>query len=47
MLYLDPTTGSIAFQAAIGGFLAAAATARIYWSRIRWLFRRKPPEDPD
>lgn len=34
-LYLDPTTGSLAFQAAIGGVLAAAATVRLYWDRIR------------
>jgi membrane associated rhomboid family serine protease len=34
-LYLDPTTGSIAFQAAIGGIVATVAAIRIYWRRIR------------
>jgi hypothetical protein len=36
--YLDPTAGSIAYQAAISGLLAAAAACRMYWSRIRRLF---------
>jgi membrane associated rhomboid family serine protease len=37
-LYLDPTTGSIAFQAAIGGLLAATAALRLYWRRVSELF---------
>ena len=40
--YLDPTTGSIAFQAAIGGLLAAAATVRIHWRRIQSVWRYLP-----
>lgn len=42
-LYLDPTTGSIAFQAAIGGLLAATAAVRLYWSRIRLAIHRIRP----
>jgi hypothetical protein len=38
--YLDPSTGSIAYQVAISGLLAAAATWRLYWHRIRGLFLR-------
>jgi hypothetical protein len=38
--YLDPSTGSIAYQVAISGLLAAAATWRLYWHRIRRLFLR-------
>jgi hypothetical protein len=33
--YLDPGTGSIALQLLIGGAVAALATLRAYWSRIR------------
>jgi len=33
--YLDPTTGSIAFQTAIGGLLAGLALVRIYSERLR------------
>lgn len=48
-LYLDPTTGSIAFQAAIGGLLAATAAVRLYWRRVSELFhgvRRRHSEKP-
>ena len=38
--YLDPGTGSIVLQVAIGGILAAMATTRLYWNRLRSLFRR-------
>ncbi len=38
--YLDPAAGSIAYQAAISGVLAAAAACRLYWGRIRDLLRR-------
>jgi len=37
--YLDPTTGSIAYQVAIGGLLAASAAARLYWGRIQGVVR--------
>jgi len=33
--YLDPGTGSIALQLLIGGAVAALATLRAYWSRIK------------
>ncbi len=42
--YLDPTTGSIAFQAAIGGAVAAFAAVRIYWRRLKGLFRGAPSQ---
>ena len=37
--YLDPSAGSIAYQIAIGGIVAAATAARIYWSRLKSLIR--------
>ncbi len=33
--YLDPGTGSIALQFLIGGAVAALATVRVYWARIK------------
>jgi membrane associated rhomboid family serine protease len=41
MAYLDPVTGSIVWQMAVGGFLAAAATMRLYWSKLRAFFSKK------
>jgi hypothetical protein len=35
--YLDPSTGSIAFQVAISGFLAALAAGRMYWGNLKRL----------
>jgi hypothetical protein len=39
LAYLDPTSGSIAYQAAISGALAAAAACRIYWHKLKRLVR--------
>jgi hypothetical protein len=44
LAYLDPSTGSLGFQIAISGLLAAAATARIYWQRLKRLVSRRQPE---
>jgi hypothetical protein len=38
--YLDPSTGSMVLQIIAGSILAAAATMKIYWSRIRSTLRR-------
>ncbi len=37
LAYLDPNTGSIAYQVAISGFLAAVAAGRLYWDRLKRL----------
>ena len=34
-LYLDPTTGSIAYQVAIGGLLVASTAVKMYWRRVK------------
>ena len=39
--YLDPSTGSMVFQIVAGGVIAAAATMRLYWGRIRSMLRRE------
>jgi hypothetical protein len=38
--YLDPGTGSIALQLLIGGAVAALATLRTYWARIKTFANR-------
>jgi hypothetical protein len=38
--YLDPGTGSVALQLLIGGAVAALATLRAYWSRIKGFANR-------
>jgi hypothetical protein len=43
--YLDPVTGSMIWQVAVGGLLAVTAAIRIYWSKIRSLFSRKASSD--
>jgi hypothetical protein len=45
MAYLDPVTGSIVWQVAVGGLLAAATTIRLYWSKIRSFFSKKADTD--
>jgi hypothetical protein len=39
--YLDPGTGSIALQLILGGVVAALATVRLYWDRLKTFLRRK------
>jgi hypothetical protein len=39
LAYLDPTSGSIAYQAAISGALAAAAACRLYWHKLKQFVR--------
>jgi len=49
--YLDPGTGSLVIQMIIAGGLTAAASIRIFWSRLKGFARRifgpkSPPPDP-
>ena len=39
--YLDPSSGSMLLQIAVGGFLAALVTVKMYWGKVRSAFRRK------
>jgi hypothetical protein len=39
--YLDPGSGSIIFQAVVAGAMAVSLTVKIYWRRLRGLFRRQ------
>jgi hypothetical protein len=37
--YLDPASGSIAWQVAISSILAIAAACRLYWQKLKSLLR--------
>lgn len=37
--YIDPGTGSYLFQIAVASLAAAAFTIKVYWRRIRSIFR--------
>ncbi len=41
LAYLDPTTGSMALQALVGGIAGALFVIKIYWLRIKNFFSRK------
>lgn len=43
--YLDPGTGSVILQVLVGGVAAVAISARMWWSRVTSVFRRKPRKD--
>ena len=45
--YLDPVSGSVAFQILMGGMLTAAAALRLYWRRIRGLWGRRTRDTPE
>ena len=38
MAYLDPITGSMVLQMAVGGLLAGVAIVKVYWHKIRSIF---------
>lgn len=38
LAYLDPSSGSMVFQMAVGGLLAGAAAIRLYWKKLKGLF---------
>lgn len=40
MAYLDPGTGSLALQMLLAGALTVAASIKIFWARIKDIFRR-------
>ena len=44
--YLDPGAGSVMVQVIIAGVIGVATVVKLYWSRIKGLFRRRsdPPE---
>jgi hypothetical protein len=43
--YIDPGTGSLVLQMIAGGVAAVAVTAKLYWRRVKSVFRVRRPED--
>jgi hypothetical protein len=41
--YIDPSSGSMLLQIAIGGILAGLVTLKMYWRKVRSAFRHRPP----
>jgi hypothetical protein len=41
--YIDPGAGSLLMQVFLGGTAMVAVMARVFWGRIRALFRRRAP----
>ena len=39
-MYLDPGSGSLLFQAAVGAAMATSLAVKVYWRRIKGVFRR-------
>jgi hypothetical protein len=46
--YLDAGSGSMILQMVVGGLAAVGVTAKLYWSRVKRVFKRGPaePEQP-
>ena len=44
LAYLDPGTGSLMIQMAIGAVAAAGAAVSVYWQKLRSFFSRSSPE---
>ncbi len=42
--YLDPGSGSFILQLLVAGILGGLVAIRMYWSKIKARFSRKPPE---
>jgi hypothetical protein len=40
LAYLDPGTGSIILQSLIAGIIGSMAFARMYWTRLKDIYRR-------
>ena len=39
--YIDAGSGSLIFQAVVGGLLAASLAVKVFWGRIITFFRRR------
>ena len=45
--YIDPGTGSILFQALVGGLAAIISFFSIYWQRVKAFFSKKKSNQDD
>ena len=46
-MYLDPGSGSVILQVLLGVLLSVAVVVRLFWSRIKALFGKSSPEQPE
>ena len=44
--YLDPGTGSLVLQVVLAGIAGALAVVKLYWEKIRGLFRPQVGSEP-
>ena len=44
--YLDPGTGSIILQAIVGTIAGGLVVIKLYWYRIKNLFKKQIPDEP-
>jgi hypothetical protein len=44
--YMDPGSGSLFLQVLLGGTAAVGVILRLYWGRLRELFRIRPKDTP-
>ncbi len=47
LAYLDPGTGSIILQGLLAAIAGTLVAGRLYWSRLKSFFARKPPSTPE
>jgi hypothetical protein len=43
--YVDPGTGAMLLQLLLGGVAGAAVVAKLYWARLRSLFKKSKVDD--
>jgi hypothetical protein len=47
LAYLDPGSGSFILQLLVAGILGGLVALRMYWSKIKARFTRKPEDAPE
>jgi L-serine deaminase len=47
LAYLDAGSGSLIVQAVVAGAAGMAVAVKLYWRRLKGLFKRQPAEAPE
>jgi L-serine deaminase len=47
LAYLDAGSGSLIVQAVVAGAAGMAVAVKLYWRRLKGLFKRQPAAAPD
>ncbi len=45
LAYLDPGTGSVILQVILASLLAVAVAFRVFWRKLKGVFRKESPMD--